>query len=101
MLGATTDIVVGTTVETTLVSVAGDGTKKVAGFVAHGTWSARFNLYIDTTRYYTYITSPENRTGFVADIDFTLGAGSTAFLKVLQLSGTTTQQFGGSILGST
>lgn len=77
-----------------------DGSSYLIGFMATGTYSAEFRLYVagSADPYYVYQTSPGNRTAYVADRGVKLPAGTDVSLKVVH-EDSDVQTFKGTILG--
>lgn len=84
--------------EVTICSWPADGSSFLIGFMASGTFSGEFALYVDGDPWYKYQTSPGNRTAFVADRGKKITAGLNVELKVRHYD-KSSQTFYGTILG--
>lgn len=103
MLAASDTISAVSEEETLICQWTSDGEKELIGFLASGTWSAEYRLYVSTDPipWYAYLTSPMNRTAYVADRGSQIPQGLTVKLYVYHEAdqGHATQQFRGTILG--
>ncbi|WP_422661683.1 hypothetical protein ACK8P5_26535 (plasmid) [Paenibacillus sp. EC2-1] len=88
--------------ETEITSWTADGLSYLIGFTGTGSFSGEFRLYVgvqDPNPVYVYMTSPGNRTAYIADRGSKLPAGTKVSLKVVHEDATDAQTFKGTILG--
>jgi hypothetical protein len=85
-------------VETEICRWTADGFSYLVGFMATGSFSGEFILYVDNDPWYVYQTSPGNRTGYVADRATKPAAGTIVSLRVKHTD-QAIQDFKGTILG--
>lgn len=86
--------------ETEIARWMADGVRELIGFTATGSWSAEFRLYVgsDPAPWYVYLTSPGNRTAYIADRGVKLEPNTVVRLVVYH-EGEGVQTFKGTILG--
>lgn len=84
--------------ESLITEWTADGFAYLVGFMATGTYSGEFTLYVNDDPWYVFQTSPANRTAYAADRGVKLPAGSKVKLKVSH-DDVEAQQFKGTILG--
>lgn len=85
-------------VEQEICGYVSTGREYLIGFMATGTYSAEFRLYVGEECYYVYKTSPGNRTAYVADRSFRVPAGVKVSLRAYH-NDNGSQEFKGTILG--
>ena len=98
----------GITKETEILSWVADGQEFFLGFMATGTYSGMFKLYVKLPQiggnvtqeicYYLYQTSPSNRTAYVVDRITKYDSGTKISLRVSHDSANT-ETFYGTLLG--
>jgi hypothetical protein len=85
-------------IEAEICKWTADGYSYLVGFMATGSFSAEFTMYINDEPWYVYQTSPGNRTAYVADRATKLAAGTIGSLRVKH-NDSSVQDFKGTILG--
>jgi len=95
------DVTVPPNTETEILSWTSDGVQELVGFLASGTYSAEYRLYVgdDPAPWYVYQTSPGNRTAYVADRAKVVPTGKIVSLRVYHESTEGPQRFRGTLLG--